>query len=353
MSSGVSFIVSPLALRGPSPRDRRRLVSGSLVRRALREFLGALGRRVHGERRRRRRDRAPRAPRRRRPSCRPASPPTRSRVRVALAGDDRRGAVHAGDGEPRGDVRVEPARHAGARRSRAPAWRACPACSRRRPWPSRSALRRARRRRRPARTAPRTACSPSPSVPGTNRNTPRPSAAATLGMTRATRAPAGSAARQSASDTPAATETSGRSPSSGADLGEQPRTCCGRTATIDEVRPSTSSASEEAASSGRRAVSRRQRRRTRAGDVEDRDGSSPAERAAMCPAPMTPTLGQGSGDVAGADEPTFTRGPASELIEEALLDEPRPLLGRDLDVARREQEDLLARPAACRRRARR
>ena len=41
-------------------------------------------------------------------------------------------------------------------------------------------------------------------------------------------------------------------------------------------------------------------------------------------------------------KPTFTGGRLSELIEEALLNEARLLLGRDLDVARREQEDLVA-----------
>ena len=34
----------------------------------------------------------------------------------------------------------------------------------------------------------------------------------------------------------------------------------------------------------------------------------------------------------------------SGLVEEALLDQPRALLGRDLDVARREQEDLVGDP---------
>src|SRR5262245_16443842 len=33
--------------------------------------------------------------------------------------------------------------------------------------------------------------------------------------------------------------------------------------------------------------------------------------------------------------------PGLRLVEEALLDQPRALLGRHLDVARREQEDLV------------
>ena len=63
-----------------------------------------------------------------------------------------------------------------------------------------------------------------------------------------------------------------------------------------------------------------------------------------------PSLPQGEGDVPGADKPDSThkslseRGArprrGSELIEEALLNEPRALLRRDLDVARGEQKFL-------------
>ena len=42
-------------------------------------------------------------------------------------------------------------------------------------------------------------------------------------------------------------------------------------------------------------------------------------------------------DSIGADKPL-------RLVEEALLDQPRALLGRDLDVARREQEHLVGDP---------
>src|SRR4051794_4726413 len=55
-----------------------------------------------------------------------------------------------------------------------------------------------------------------------------------------------------------------------------------------------------------------------------------ASAAAMFPAPIRPTFMGRHGTERG-----------SGLVEEALLDQPRALLRRDLDVARREQEDLL------------
>ena len=60
---------------------------------------------------------------------------------------------------------------------------------------------------------------------------------------------------------------------------------------------------------------------------------------------LAPAAGERAGHVAAADEADLRRKrmPAqpSGLVEEALLDQPRALLGRDLDVARREHEDLV------------
>src|SRR3954469_26004697 len=55
-----------------------------------------------------------------------------------------------------------------------------------------------------------------------------------------------------------------------------------------------------------------------------------ASAAAMLPAPISATFIRAHGTERG-----------SGLVEEALLDQPRALLGRHFDVARREQEDLL------------
>src|SRR5450759_4962662 len=155
-----------------------------------------------------------------------------------------------------------------------------------------------------------TSTTPGPSVPGTSMNTPRPRAAATLGMTRATRVPVGSAACSLASVTPAATETTGRSPRAAPMSWSTPSTCRGRTATITRSASATSSAAVAAAPPVAAASSRALAAST---SKKMRDG--------------------GPG-----------RAGELELIEEALLNEARPLLGRDLDVARREQEDLVADP---------
>src|SRR5450759_5415653 len=91
-----------------------------------------------------------------------------------------------------------------------------------------------------------TSTTPGPSVPGTSMNTPRPRAAATLGMTRATRVPAGRAACSLASVTPAATDPTGRSPRAAPMSWSTPSTCWGRTATITRSTTATSSAATAA-----------------------------------------------------------------------------------------------------------
>src|SRR5207248_10322810 len=69
--------------------------------------------------------------------------------------------------------------------------------------------------------------------------------------------------------------------------------------------------------------------------MSDTTTGSPSPRAsalAMFPAPISPI--RMAGQAYGARWPL-------RLVEEALLDQTRPLLGGDLDVARREKEDLV------------
>src|SRR5919199_98155 len=80
-----------------------------------------------------------------------------------------------------------------------------------------------------------------------------------------------------------------------------------------------------------------------------RSGSAPVQRTgsphprararAMFPLPTRPITAGSVEDAPGA--PPRDR---SRLVEEALLDQPRPLLRRDLDVARRQHEDLVGDP---------
>src|SRR5829696_640833 len=70
---------------------------------------------------------------------------------------------------------------------------------------------------------------------------------------------------------------------------------------------------------------------------------SPMPRAralAMFPAPMSPSCTKFRLDRASGARPTSAR-PALALVEEALLDQTGTLLGRDVDVARGEQEHLV------------
>ena len=222
---------------------------------------------------------------------------------VALAGDERRGAVYAGDGEPARHVRLEPSAIRRRRRSRRRSRPAGPGmhpptavaksnCS------SASIDHEAGR----ARTGPPRRRSGSPERAGHEQEHAEPQRGGDVGHDAGHARAAGSAACRLLSDTPAATETSGavaqqrRRPR----RARRPRAGGARRPRRRRT-PATSSAATAAtprrAAGGRSRRPRRTCRGTRA-------------RAVGEPGPA-PSLGQGPGDVPGADEPDVHGGPGA------------------------------------------
>ena len=136
------------------------------------------------------------------------------------------------------------------------------------------------------------------SVPGTSRKTPRPIAAATLGMTRATCAVGGRPASRSSSGTAAASETSGRSSSTAGPAAASAAGHVGRThgedhdvARGERARRAWRSPRVEVGGErrGLRPAGDRRRRAPAARRARADGCRQPSARArAMCPAPRNP-----------------------------------------------------------------